>query len=309
MKPSERISKSRNSPAPSAAPAPMVAATARPPRRASGAAGMSIWLGLVGAGVLFVVVTVVAFVLVLLHSRQQAARERAEIENGRAESRREVETHERQLAEAEARLEQTRATVVNLRKRAAAASADGAAARQELQTLEDAGRRYRGPLEDELKKAQETAKRIDGAALRDAAQLQTKLREAKSQEEALQSLVKDARAKAKPAAERVKATAGGGTVGDDPGDLSDYAQQIGKTFLFRVTGDVSGSVYGSGPYTTDSPLATAAVHAGVLRKGQTGVVRVVILAGQKSYRATTRNGVATSDWLEYHASYRVYPKE
>ena len=50
-------------------------------------------------------------------------------------------------------------------------------------------------------------------------------------------------------------------------------------------------MWGTDVYTSDSTLATAAVHAGVLQPGQTGVVKVTILPGQAAYQGSTRNSV------------------
>ncbi|MBI4626471.1 MAG: hypothetical protein HY736_25035 [Verrucomicrobia bacterium] len=62
----------------------------------------------------------------------------------------------------------------------------------------------------------------------------------------------------------------------------------------EVTGGLSGSVWGSGPYTNDSALGPAAVHAGLLSPGQTGLIRVHELPGQSSYTGSTAHGVTTS---------------
>jgi hypothetical protein len=91
----------------------------------------------------------------------------------------------------------------------------------------------------------------------------------------------------------------------DPGNLTNFAQQTGKSFHFTVTGNTSGSIYGTDLYTTDSTLATAAVHAGLLRNGETAVIKVTIEPGAASYTASTRNGVTSYDWGSYHASYKV----
>src|SRR5262249_3571706 len=95
------------------------------------------------------------------------------------------------------------------------------------------------------------------------------------------------------------------TAQPDPGNLTNFAQQTGKSFYFNVTGNASGSIYGTDLYTTDSTLATAAVHAGLLRAGETGVIKVTIEPGAASYTATTRNGVTSYDWGSYHASYKI----
>jgi len=85
----------------------------------------------------------------------------------------------------------------------------------------------------------------------------------------------------------------------DPGNLTSYRGQIGTTLTFTVTGSNSGSVWGSGPYTDDSSLAAAAVHAGVLQAGETGDVVVMIEPGQQSYGASTANGVTTYSYGSY----------
>lgn len=91
----------------------------------------------------------------------------------------------------------------------------------------------------------------------------------------------------------------------DPGSLWRHNEQVGKHFLFKVTGAANGSLFGTDVYTTDSTLAVAAVHAGLLKVGETGVVRVTILTGAPAYVASTRNGVTSSAWSNYPASYKV----
>ena len=98
----------------------------------------------------------------------------------------------------------------------------------------------------------------------------------------------------------------------DPGSLTNFQQYVGKTFYFRVTGRPGGSVWGSDVYTTDSQLSTVAVHAGVIKQGQTGIVKVTIMPGQNGYGGSTRNGISTSGYGPYPGSYRVAkvgPKE
>jgi predicted Ser/Thr protein kinase len=91
----------------------------------------------------------------------------------------------------------------------------------------------------------------------------------------------------------------------DPGTLEKYRGQIGKSFRFKVTGSTSGYVYGTDTYTDDSSLATAAVHAGILREGEMGEVWVTILPGQDSYQGSDRHGVSSRNWTSYGGSYRI----
>lgn len=93
----------------------------------------------------------------------------------------------------------------------------------------------------------------------------------------------------------------------DPGWLYNYNNFVGRTFFFRVTGSSQRTVWGVDVYTTDSGLAPAAVHAGVLKLGQTGVVKVTILSGLSNYQGSTRNGITTSPWSNFPASFKVEP--
>lgn len=95
----------------------------------------------------------------------------------------------------------------------------------------------------------------------------------------------------------------------DPGTLSPYPASVGSVFHFRVTGTRGGMIWGSDLYTSDSALATTAVHSGALKEGQTGVVKVTILPGQPSYQGTTRHGIASMTFGQYPTSYRVEPAD
>lgn len=97
----------------------------------------------------------------------------------------------------------------------------------------------------------------------------------------------------------------GGKVLADPGSLRDYRGKNGEEFYFKVTGSTSGRAWGSGVYTDDSNLATAAVHAGVLKAGETGIVKVTIVEGQNSYDGSMDNEVTTSDYGRWEGSFKV----
>src|SRR5262249_10858099 len=88
----------------------------------------------------------------------------------------------------------------------------------------------------------------------------------------------------------------------DPGVLQSYRDRNGQSFTFQVPGNAdAGTIWGgaNGEYTDDSPLATAAVHAGVLEPGQSGVVRVSILPGHDSYTGSTAHGVTSQSYGNY----------
>ncbi len=91
----------------------------------------------------------------------------------------------------------------------------------------------------------------------------------------------------------------------DPGNLKSYEGQIGKVFLFKVTGGANGSLWGTGTYTTDSNLAAAAVHSGILKMGDTGIVQVKVIASPASFAGATQNGLTSSGYGVYGGAYEV----
>jgi hypothetical protein len=91
----------------------------------------------------------------------------------------------------------------------------------------------------------------------------------------------------------------------DPGNLTGFQNQVGKRFAFRVTGMATGAIYGTDVYTADSQLAMAAVHAGVLKAGQTGVVKVKIVAAPVGFVGSIRNGVSSAAYGAYPGAYQV----
>jgi hypothetical protein len=93
----------------------------------------------------------------------------------------------------------------------------------------------------------------------------------------------------------------------DPGNLNYIGLAAGDVRYFQVTGSTSGWVWGTDVYTTDSNLATAAVHAGILKAGSTGLVKVTILRGQSSHSGSTRNGVTSMNYGSWSLSMRLAP--
>lgn len=79
----------------------------------------------------------------------------------------------------------------------------------------------------------------------------------------------------------------------------------GAAYYFRLTGSTNGRVWGTGTYTLDSTLEAAVVHAGLLSTGQTGIVKVLVLPGRSSYEGSSRNGVSSSNYGSYGASYSL----
>jgi hypothetical protein len=93
----------------------------------------------------------------------------------------------------------------------------------------------------------------------------------------------------------------------DPGTLSEFsATDAGRTVLFEVVGRTDGSLWGTDVYTSDSRLATVAVHAGLVREGERGLVRVTIVDGaDRTYAGSERNGVTSYDYGAYPTAFRI----
>lgn len=118
----------------------------------------------------------------------------------------------------------------------------------------------------------------------------------------------------------------------DPGDLMQYRDRIGQTFCFQVTGHLTAAyghpaiqnyqleapgsggatnlglaessiIWGDGIYTDDSPLAMTAIHAGLLKDGETGILCVQVLPGQDRYNGAERNGITSQTYGPWQGSY------
>lgn len=87
-------------------------------------------------------------------------------------------------------------------------------------------------------------------------------------------------------------------------DICDYEGQNGSVFSITVTGKLNGTVWGSGIYTNDSDVEVAAVHAGIVKVGETKTVKITILPGQNSYESTMRNGIKTDSYGDWHGSFK-----
>ena len=83
--------------------------------------------------------------------------------------------------------------------------------------------------------------------------------------------------------------------------------------LNAVTGDIitlqipaqgsASSVWGTGIYTDDSSIGTAAVHAGLISFASGGKVTIKIVEGMSSYEGSQSNGVATSGYGAWGGSF------
>jgi hypothetical protein len=64
------------------------------------------------------------------------------------------------------------------------------------------------------------------------------------------------------------------------------------TYICPARGDL-GLVHGTGTYTDDSSVCTAAVHAGLITRGAGGTVTIEIHVGAAAYEGSSRNGISS----------------
>lgn len=82
-----------------------------------------------------------------------------------------------------------------------------------------------------------------------------------------------------------------------PLDL-DLRGMNGERYTFRCPPGkpLPSRVTGSGPYTDDSSICTAAVHAGAIRAKEGGKVVIEIRPGQSAYAGSERNYLRSADY-------------
>ena len=100
-----------------------------------------------------------------------------------------------------------------------------------------------------------------------------------------------------------KKSASGGVVIDAP-ECGAVSFTNGEMVCNCSRVNVGGSVWGSGPYTADSDICTAALHAGAIDRDG-GIVRLFDRPGQSSYDGSSANGVTTGGWGSYGQSFDV----
>jgi hypothetical protein len=87
---------------------------------------------------------------------------------------------------------------------------------------------------------------------------------------------------------------------------SAYADRGGSEFTVECEPDgVAGSVWGTGTYTDDSSVCTAAVHAGLITLADGGEVTFRLIPGEESYAGSSANGIDSSDYGSWGASFEL----
>jgi LCCL domain len=85
---------------------------------------------------------------------------------------------------------------------------------------------------------------------------------------------------------------------------TEYRGKNGTTVTLACSaGGNAGSVWGTGTYTDDSSICTAAVHAGLITVAAGGAVTIQIAPGKDAYQGTTANGVTSSSYGTFSGSF------
>lgn len=81
---------------------------------------------------------------------------------------------------------------------------------------------------------------------------------------------------------------------------------IGQRFTYECPphGDAY-AIWGTGTYTDDSSICTAAVHRGFISFTHGGVVTIEIRPGRARYQRTYQNGITSSRWGQWDGSFGI----
>lgn len=93
--------------------------------------------------------------------------------------------------------------------------------------------------------------------------------------------------------------------GEAPANMLDLCDPVGATYYFRVTGEAAGPLWGTDVYTGDSAIAVAAVHAGLVKAGESAVLKVIVEKPLARYAGSTRNGVTSHDFGPFATAFRI----
>lgn len=105
----------------------------------------------------------------------------------------------------------------------------------------------------------------------------------------------------------VVGASGGGLAGTDwRADARHLRGQLGHRYTYSCPmHGTPSTVWGTGVYTDDSSVCTAAVHAGRITLARGGTVTIEIRTGRSSYTGTTRHGITTRSYGSWPGSFVV----
>lgn len=89
--------------------------------------------------------------------------------------------------------------------------------------------------------------------------------------------------------------------------LNSLRNQVGETIVLEVIGSDGNWVYGGkdGIYTVDSDPNIAAVHAGLVKVGETAKVKLTILPEQPGFTELKQNGITSHRWPGSYVGFRI----
>lgn len=87
-------------------------------------------------------------------------------------------------------------------------------------------------------------------------------------------------------------------VADEGTSAAGFGAQVGRVLKFICPAKLNPTheIWGTDVYLYQSPICTAAVHAGVLTPGTSGLVTILMGPGVKSFEGKDRNGVTSSGY-------------
>lgn len=92
---------------------------------------------------------------------------------------------------------------------------------------------------------------------------------------------------------------------DAPLTMIDLCDPVGATYYFRVTGDTAGPLWGTDVYTGDSAIGVAAVHAGLVKAGESAIVKISVEHPLPRYAGSVQNGVTSHEFGPFATAYRM----
>lgn len=92
---------------------------------------------------------------------------------------------------------------------------------------------------------------------------------------------------------------------DAPQNMLDLAEPKGATYYFRVTGAADGPAWGTDVYTGDTWIGVAAVHMGLVKPGDTAILRVSLVEPPAEFKGSPRHGVTSHDFGRFGSAYTL----
>ena len=94
-------------------------------------------------------------------------------------------------------------------------------------------------------------------------------------------------------------------VADDATSAKGFRPQVGRVLTFVCPSNLKPTreIWGTDVYLDESPICTAAVHAGVLTRGTSGQVTIVMGPRAESFQGKERNGVTSLGYGPWDSTY------